>query len=290
MEVEAKITNASPKKMFFFVWDRSKYRFVGRNIRITLLVAFSFFTGYTLISAMNRIDAQKRSEVAAPTSYSIPTILSPPSLGAAPTAVGETPHSGKAGRSKVAYTGPQVIYREMAGIPPGTLVKAKLVTGASDGPVRAELLQDVTVNGERLIESGCQILGAGSSTDERLFIRFDRLVKKDGTTLTIQAQAFDGGDRIAGIKGNKVSTELTKLAAGIGLNFVGGMSDGLQETEVKGGVAVRSSSLKNALLNGTAHAALDQSRDLISSYKDKAPRIEVEKGRIIEVMLESNSQ
>ena len=287
MEVEAKVTNATPKKKLLLEWDRSKYRFIGKRIRTVLLVLFSFFGGYTLISAMNRIEAERRSEVAAPTSYSIPAILTPPSFGVTPPAPEGTVHSGRAGHSKVTYTGPQVIYREVAGIPPGTIVKARLVTGAFDGPVRAELLQDVTANGERLIESGSQILGAGSSTDDRLFIRFDRLVKRDGTTLSIQAQALDGGDRIAGLKGNKVSTEATKLAAAIGLNFVGGMSDGLQETQVNNGVAVRSSTLKNALLNGAAHAALDQSRDLISSYKDKAPRIEVEKGKIIEVMFGS---
>lgn len=287
MEVEAKITNEAPKKTFFFAWDRSKYRFIGRHVRLALVVLFSFFLAYTLLSAMSRIDAQKKSEMVAPNFYSIPAIITPPSVGTASTSSGSRAnHSSKSGRSKVSFTGPQVIYREIAGIPPGTLVKAKLITGASDGPVRAELIQDVIVNGERLIESGSTILGNGSSTEERLFVRFDRLIRKDGSTLSIQAQALDRKDRIAGLKGNKVSTEAMKLAAGIGLNFVGGISDALQETEVKGGVALRSSSMKNALLNGAAHAALDQSKDLISSYKDKAPRIEVEKGRIVEIMFD----
>lgn len=287
MEVEAKITNEAPKKSFFFEWDRSKYRFIGKHIRLALIVLFSFFLAYTCLTAMNRIDAQKRSEMTPPNFYSIPTIVTPPSLGMASAPNQGTGHAAKSGHSKkIAYSGPQVIYREVGAIPPGTLVKAKLITGASDGPVRAELVQDIIVNGERLIESGSTLLGSGSSTEERLIIRFDRLMKKGASPLTIQAQAFDPKDHLAGLKGNKVSTEATKLATGIGLNFVGGMSDALQETEVKSGVAVRSSSMKNALLNGTAHAALDQSRDLISSYKDKAPRIEVEKGRVIEIMWE----
>lgn len=288
MEVEAKITNETPKKSFFFAWDQSKYRFIGKHVRLTLVVLFSFFLAYTVLSAMNRIEENKKSAMAVPSLYSIPAIISPPSTGPGiSTSSNSAKHSAGGTQRKVAYTGPQVIFREIAGIPPGTLVKAKLVTGASDGPVRAALTQDVVVNGERLIEVGSTILGNGSSTEERLFVRFDRLVKKDGSVVIIQAQALDRKDRIAGLKGNKVSTEAMKLAAGIGLNFVGGMSDALQETEVKGGVAVRSSSMKNALLNGAAHAALDQSRDLISSYKDKAPRIEVEKGRTIEVMFDS---
>jgi hypothetical protein len=285
-DVEAKITNEAPKKTFFFAWDRSKYRFIGRHVRLALVVLFSFFIAYALLSSMNRIDGQRTSDVAPPNFHSVPTIVLPPSVGLASSSPDGGTRSSRAGRTKVSYTGPQVLYREIAGVPPGTLVKAKLVTGASDGPVRAELIQDVIVNGERLIESGSTILGNGSSTEDRLFIRFDRLVKKDGSTLSIQAQALDRKDRIVGLKGNKVSTEAMKLVAGIGLNFVGGMSDALQETDVKGGVAVRKSSMKNALLNGAAHAALDQSRELISSYKDKAPRIEVEKGRIIEAIWE----
>jgi hypothetical protein len=286
MEIEAKITDEKNKnsqkiKFWIFEWDRSKYKLMGKRFRTVFIVLFSFFLGFTLISAMNRIEEIKKSAMTPPSTYSIPTDTPLQVIQDAESSASHKPASTAA---KAKYSGPQVIYRAIAAIPPGTLVKAKLITGASDGPVRAELTQDVTLNGERLIESGSTIMGSGSSTEERLMIRFDRLVKKDGTTMQIQAQAFDAKDQLPGIKGNRVSTEAVKLAAGIGLNFVGGMSDALQETEVKSGVAVKSPSLKNAFLNGAARAALDQSRDLISSYKDKAPRIEVERFRIIEIM------
>jgi hypothetical protein len=283
MEVEAKITNQEVKqKLWIFEWDRTKYRILGKRVRGIVLVVFAFFLGYTLVTVMNQGQATAKSS----TVVSTFDILPAQEVVSREPARDATQIPRKAVAKGPTYTGPQVIHREIAGIPPGTLVKARLVTGASDGPVRAKLLQDVSVQGEILIESGGILLGQGTSTEERLFIRFDRMVKKDGTTLQIQAQAIDQGDRIAGLRGNKVSTELAKLGAGIGLNFVGGMSEALQETEVKGGVAVKSNSFKNALLNGATYAALDQSKEVISSYKEKAPRIEVEKGKIIYVMTE----
>lgn len=166
------------------------------------------------------------------------------------------------------------------------MAKAKLITGASDGPIRAAILDDVSLNGEIVLVAGTLLLGSGASTEERLYVNFNRLVKKDGTSEPVRAQAFDGKDKIAGLKGNKISSEATKLAAGIGLNFLGGMSEALQESEVQGGVAVRKPSLKNALLNGAATATLDQGRDIISSIKNKAPLIEVPAGRIVLVGFE----
>lgn len=286
MDIEAKVTGAAKKtKWWIFEWDQSKYKIVWKRLRPILIVLFAFFLGYTLLAAMQRAEIVRRSELIPPVLINIPSeeLMGMASLEA-------HPNKGKRhSETKVVYSGPQVIYREVGSIPPGTMVKARLLTGASDGPVRAKLVNDIIVNGERVIESESIILGSGSSTEDRLLIRFDRLVKKDGTAMPIQAQAFDGKDRIAGLRGNKVSTEMSKLAAGIGLNFVGGMSDALQETEVKGGMAVKSSSMKNALLNGAARAALDQSKYLISSYKDKAARIEVEKSRVIYIMFDGSS-
>ncbi|MBI3294432.1 MAG: TrbI/VirB10 family protein [Deltaproteobacteria bacterium] len=283
MEQEAKIASANAAKkrnLVFRTWDRTKYSFSRQRVWLAVIIFFTAFTSYTVICAMTQMDLQHRSEMVPAILYLIPDMVS-----AVPRQnLAETTKT----RKPITYSGPQVIYRAMTGIPPGTLAKARLVTGASDGPVRAEVLQDVIVNGERVIEAGAQLLGNGNSTEERLILRFEKLVKRDGTILTIGAQALDGIDQIAGIKGNRVGNEAMKLAAGIGLNFVGGLSDALQETEVKGGVAVRKNTVNNALLNGTTHAALDQSKDLMTGLREKAPRIEVEKGRKFQVMFDGS--
>ena len=285
MEIEAKISNQEVKrKLWIFEWDRTKYRILGKRVRVVVLTVFAFFLGYTLVTVLNQEQAKSQSPLATSTFHILPAQEVVPRTQASEQARQTSSASRKVAAKAPIYSGPQVIHREIAAMPPGTLIQARLVTGASDGPVRAKVLQDIVVQGEIVIESGGTLMGQGTSTEERLFVRFDRMVKKDGTTVQIQAQAIDPRDRIAGLKGNKVSTELAKLGAGSGLNFIGGMREALQETDVKGGVAVKSNSFKNALLNGATYAALDQSKEVISSYKEKAPRIEVEKGQNILVM------
>ena len=90
----------------------------------------------------------------------------------------------------VKLPGLQKIDRHKAGqIPPGSLVKAILVTGASNGPVRAETTEALRIGGETLIPAGATLLGTGQSTEERLMIRFSQVVFRDGSFENIQAQA-----------------------------------------------------------------------------------------------------
>ncbi len=136
--------------------------------------------------------------------------------------------------------GPHVIARPRLGeIPPGVFVSAILVSGASNGPAKAELTEDITLNGETVVSKGAVLVGRGTSTEERLHIKFEKIVYKDGTAEKINATACDIGDKIVGVKGSKISKRALKMGASIGLGFIGGLSDGLQETEVQGGVAVR---------------------------------------------------
>lgn len=179
------------------------------------------------------------------------------------------------------YTGPELVTRPKIPIPPGTVAKGKLVTGASNGPVRAKLTEPVLVNGEVLLEAGPILIGTGSSTEERLFIRFDQMVFKDGSVQSIEAQVFDPEDKLAGLKGSLLGNRTVRLAGSIGLNFVGGLSDGLQDTQTQGGTAFRPSTLKNAFLNGASVAAIDESRNEMSKLKNEMPVIQVDAGREI---------
>jgi hypothetical protein len=192
---------------------------------------------------------------------------------------------------KLGSFGPQVIARpRLSQIPPGTFIAAKLISGASNNLVKAELTENLIVNGEVLAPEHSVLLGNGSSTEERLFVQFSKIVFSDGTSEAVSAQACDFDDKIAGLKGSKVSRQVTKIAGGIGLGFLGGLSDGLQDTDVQNGSVVVRPSLKNAMLKGTATAALEQSKDFLNEIKDKQPIIEVKSGTHIYVIFNEVDQ
>lgn len=182
--------------------------------------------------------------------------------------------------------GPQIIARprNLAAIPPGALVKATLLNGASNGAVKARLDEALLVNGDAIIEGGSTLFGQGTSTEERLMVVFNQVVFRDGSFGNIQAHACDQSDQIVGLKGSRIGTRALNVAGGIGLGFVGGMSEGLQESRGEQGVVVKPPTVRNALLHATATTALDQSRSLMSGLKERKPIIEVPNGTAICVL------
>lgn len=186
----------------------------------------------------------------------------------------------------VKLAGPQLVARprNLAAIPPGSLLKAVLASGASNGLVKATLEEPLSVNGDTLIEEGATLVGQGSSNDERLSVTFSQVVFRDGSFGNIQAQACDATDQIVGLKGSKVGNKAVNIAGAVGLGFVGGLAEGFQETQGQNGIVVRPPSLRNALLNATATTALDQSRNLMGDLKDRKPVIEVPAGTAICVL------
>lgn len=188
----------------------------------------------------------------------------------------------------IRYGGLQSVDRPRAShVPPGALARAILISGASNGPVRAELKEALRVNGEALIPEGAALLGTGQSTESRLFIHFTQVIYQNGQAESIEAAAIDGGDKIAGLKGSKVGRYATKLGAAVGLNFVAGMAEGLQEKESVGQQVVNRADVKNALLNGASHASIDLATETMSDLKNQQPVIEVEAGKEILVLFGS---
>lgn len=192
-------------------------------------------------------------------------------------------------KSKVVvyYSAPQVIGRPNLGkIPPGLMVKAKFTTGASNGPLKAVLIEPLSINGEDIAPEGTILVGNGSSGEDRLTVQFTKLVFQDGKFQNIQAQACDLSDQTAGVKGKKVSKYAMLVATGAGLNFLGGLAEGLQETQVQNGMPVKKSDLKNAALNGASKAALTQSQEVLTDLKNKKSVIQVDSGAEFYVLFE----
>ena len=89
------------------------------------------------------------------------------------------------------------------------------------------------VAGEPLLEAGTVLMGPGQSGDERSDDPFRKAVFQDGTVAKIEALAADGSDKIPGIKGSRVGYRALKLAAGVGLNFASGLSQGFRPLRVR---------------------------------------------------------
>ncbi len=205
--------------------------------------------------------------------------------------VNELKSKTKKRKKKVIYfPGPQLIKRPQASlIPPGALAKAILVTGASDGPVKAKLIEPLVVNGEQYLEAETIFLGKGRSSKNRLYILFDKMRLIDGGVQSIRAQAADISDKIVGLKGSKLGAYALKLGASAGLHFVAGLSQGMREKEVKDGVAVHKTDVKNAALNGASLAAIELAQETMSTVKNKKPVQELKPGTVIYILFEGSN-
>jgi hypothetical protein len=278
------------KNKILYYKDGKKRTINKKTVSITLLSTFPF----VLVLLWIRDLRQSQSDTAsAPSEVGLPgqliqgkTIEIPPLANLDQAAPGTSraflqgggngTRGLRAGKDPL-YSGTQVISRNTGPkkIPPGLLLNAKLVTGASNGPVKAEATDDLSLNGETFVPAGTILNGAGHSTEERLFIHFNQMVLADGTTQTISADAIEMSDKIAGLKGSKVSHVAARIAAGIGLNFVGGMTDALQDSTALNGAVIRAPSMKNALLNGSERATFDEATQMMNGIKNTQPIIEV---------------
>ena len=174
----------------------------------------------------------------------------------------------------------QIVHLKSLGdIPVGSEARAILESGATNGIVKARLLAPLIVDGEPILPERTIIFGRGQSTEERLFVEFTKAVFASGETLRFRAQAFDGGDKILGLKGAFVGTKTRKMLWGAGLGFVGGMASGLQTPTAGSIFAARERpTVQDAALAGASKAALDQSQATLEEMRNARDIVEVKKG------------
>lgn len=172
-------------------------------------------------------------------------------------------------------------------IPPGSEVRARLLTGASNGLVRAVLLESLRVQGENYLKAGETVVGQGQSTEDRLFVRFTQVVHKDGSVEAVQGQAVDAEDKTAGLPGSKFKRYAMRYGTAVGLYFVGGMTEGLQERTIVGQQVVANPDAKNALLNGASRAAVEMANDQMSNMRNQPPPISIPAGQEILIVFET---
>lgn len=202
---------------------------------------------------------------------------------ARPTSEGQS--SGKSLAAPALIVRPRVLK-----LTPGLTGKAVLLTGASNGPVKAKLTERLVQYGEEILEAGSVLLGSGNSSNDRLTVQFDKVLTPDGAVTKLKANALDKSDMIAGLKGSVALGRSLQIAGGIGLNVLGGFADGLQENEAIGNQVARKATLKNAALNGTSKSAFEEARNMMSRLKESAPTIEVPAGKEFFVLFEGNEE
>ncbi|MGE0526781.1 MAG: TrbI/VirB10 family protein [Bdellovibrionales bacterium] len=191
---------------------------------------------------------------------------------------------------EIRLSGPKLIPRSSkVEIPPGTEALAVLVTGASNGLVKVKLKEDVASAGEVFLHAGTILVGQGASTDERLFVRFTKAVAADGTVSTITAEIADAKDKTAGLKGSFWKRHGGRIAAGAGLNFIAGASEAFKDTRGEQGVVVTKPTVRNAILGGTARAALEESSQIASKYKNAPPSIKIRAGVEVAIIFTDGS-
>lgn len=174
-------------------------------------------------------------------------------------------------------------------IPPGSLIKAILISGGSNGSVRAEVTESLILQGETLVPTGAILLGVGQSTEDRLTIRFSQMIFKDGSFEAISAEAADAEDKTAGLKGSRLGKYALKYASAVGLNFVGGMTEAMQERDVVGQQVVAKSNAKNALLSGASRATIEMANESMNDLRNKIPEIHINAGTEFYVMFQTSN-
>ncbi len=192
-------------------------------------------------------------------------------------------------KSALKLSGPKLIARSVKiKVPPGTETNAILMTGASNGLVKVKLKEDVIVAGENFLTAGTILLGTGSSTDDRLFVHFTKAITDDANVASIEAEIADASDKSMGLKGSFWSTHGGRMAASAGLNFLSGASEALEDTQGEQGAVVAKPTVRNAVLHGTARAALEESNQVASKYKNSPPAVEIRAGTEVAIIFTDN--
>lgn len=168
--------------------------------------------------------------------------------------------------------------RGLSEIPVGSETKAILISGGTDGIVKAKLTSSLIVDGEPVVPENSILFGKGKSGEERLYVEFNKVIFPSGESYSILAQGFDQSDKIQGLKGSIVSTRAKKMGMAMGLGFLGGMADGLRETSGSSFFTTQKPTTKDAALSGASKAALDQSAAYLEEMKKSPNIIEVKAG------------
>jgi len=277
---------------FGFIKDGYKTRFSQTALNAFMVFVSLFATTMTFLSSPNQefIFEKPSDSLIAPSDFQNGEELSPPPMYDEIRTQKSLDNSHKVNRRVEKIEGLSIVsLTQLRAIPAGTEGKAILVSGASNGPIKARFTESIRIEGDVLIESGSILYGLGQSTEERLFITFSKLISPSGREIKIKAQAYDESDNIVGLKGSKVSSHAAKFALGTGLSFLSGYVEAMKEPQPVFGMTGGSRSPKDAAFDGAATAAADQGKSIMESIKNAPVIIEVKRNSPIWVVFEEGN-
>lgn len=162
----------------------------------------------------------------------------------------------------------------------GTLVH-RLVVGSEGSPVLVELeAHQGSLSGVRLYGS------AKAGSEGRLSIAFERILFPGGRAVPLQAVAMDRSGAV-GLPAHVISQKALAVMGAMGASFVSGLAASQQDITANGfGFQVPRTGARNALLQGIAQTAADQSKRLIEEATAEKPVLIVEAGTSVTVLVE----
>lgn len=163
----------------------------------------------------------------------------------------------------------------------GRIIKAKtlnrLVVAAEGSPALVE------ISSSEGIFSGLKVIGKAriSSSPGRLQIDFDRLILRSGKVASIQALALDEVGAY-GLSAQVITGKTWAVTGAMAGSFVSGLAASQQtESTTAFGFSQTERTGRNAVLQGLAQTAADQSKRLIDESTQEKPVLIVEPGTAV---------
>ena len=118
-----------------------------------------------------------------------------------------------------------------------------------------------------------------SGKDNRVFIQFDRAFLPNGDVLNIVAEALSSGDYNSGVKGEFHSDGDMKVASGLTMAMISGVTAGLADKVAlaEGAIGV-AGGIKNALLQGVSETSKIEAERQMNNVSDKEGYVTLESG------------
>lgn len=170
--------------------------------------------------------------------------------------------------------------------PAGTMLLGKTITRLVVGPEGSPAVIELG-DGQGSF-SGLRVLGQAkqATTEGRLLIDFDRVVFRSGKTLAVKAVALDQ-DGAFGLKAQVFSSKALMIAGAMVSSFISGAAAS-QQTQVTTpfGFSQPQTGGRNAILQGTAQTAADQSKRLIEDSTKEKPVLVLDGATDLKMYLE----
>ncbi len=266
--MKSEFSNRWNLKNFLYLKEGSKNKLNTRSLKIVSVLVSVVIVVYQLFSSNAPVEVKDEDSFSVPQSMQVTTMSEPPVYKEGYSFSEREAQQRRNRKSIVVDRIKSISFSRVDKVPTGTEVGALLSSGGSNGMVKATLSEPLTVDGEIVADKGTVLYGRGNSSDERLYLSFSKLIKKDKTEMKIKAQAFDSKDRILGLKGSKVGDYAFKIAASSGLFFLSGMAEGLQDPG--NAMMPQRKSMRDAALQGVAQATVEQGREIVSNMNNKS--------------------